>query len=199
MLKFCYTQAVKSYTSYFLGIPLPQKYLKEFEQLLADIHSIDSSIETVRPQTPHITIYYLNKQSQYVLEEINDAIKPFSNILNKVALKIEGFNYFTKDNPKVLFLDVKYPKALINFKNKVSEVLGKYSAADNNLPFRPHMTIGRIKTIQGQQSFKENGNEILARLERIRWSFKVNEIILYGVNSTKLTEHQEKLLTIPVK
>ena len=133
------------------------------------------------------------------MEEINDAIKPFSNILNKVALKIEGFNYFTKDNPKVLFLDVKYPKALINFKNKVSEVLGKYSAADNNLPFRPHMTIGRIKTIQGQQSFKENGNEILARLERIRWSFKVNEIILYGVDSTKSPEHQEKLLTISLR
>src|SRR5436189_4491765 len=107
MSKICYTQAMKSYTSCFLGIPLPQKYLKEFGRVSEDIRTIDSSIETVHPQTPHITIYYLNKQSQYVLEEINENIKPFNDILNKVTLTIGGFGYFTKDNPKVLFLDVK--------------------------------------------------------------------------------------------
>ena len=188
-----------SYTSYFLGIPLPQIYLKEFSQLLNEINTIDSSIETVHPQTPHVTIYYLNKQSQYALEEINSAIKPISDILNKAILPIGGFDYLTKDSPKVLFLDVKYSKALIDYRNKVSEVLGKYSASDNNLPFHPHMTVGRIKSIQGQKNFNKNRNEILARLEKIHWEFQINEIILYGVDSTKLPEHQEKLLIIPVK
>lgn len=190
---------MKSYTSYFLGIPLPQKYLKEFRLVLDDIRTIDSSIETVDPQTPHITIYYLNKQSQYVLEEINENIKPFNDILNKVALTIGGFDYFTKDNPKVLFLEIKYPKALINYRNKISRFLEKYSASDNNLPFHPHMTVGRIKSIQGQQSFNKNRNEILAILEKIHWEFKISEIILYGADSTKSPEHQEKLLTIPIK
>ena len=116
-----------------------------------------------------------------------------------MLLTIGGFNYFTKDNSKVLFLEVKYPKTLIDYKNKISEVLEKYSASDNNLPFHPHMTVGRIKSIQGQQSFNKNRNETLARLDRIHWEFEINEIILYGVDSTRSPEHQEKLLTIPVK
>jgi 2'-5' RNA ligase len=190
---------VKSYTSYFLGIPLTQKYLKEFGQLLDDIREIDSSIETVHPQTPHITLYYLNKQYQYLLNENNKKIQPLNEILKNLTLTIGGLDYFTKDSPKVLFLDVKYPKALIYYRNKVLEILERYSASDNILPFHPHMTVGRKKTIQGQQNFKENEKEIMARLEKIRWNFKINEIIIYGVDFTKSPEYQEKLLSFPVK
>ena len=189
---------MKSYTSYFLGIPLPQKYLKEFGQVLDYIRTIDSSIETVYPQTPHITIYYLNKQAEYILEEMNEELKPFSSILNKAILTIGGFNYFTKDDPKVLFLDVKYPKALIDLRNKISEVLGKYSALDNNLPFHPHMTIGRIKNIEGKQSFNKAKNKIMERLEKTHWELNISEIALYGADSTKSPEYQEKLITIPI-
>lgn len=190
---------MKNYTSCCLGIPLPQEYISEFDLLLRDIHIIDSSIEIVQPQTPHITIYYLNKQSQYLLEEIDKKIQPFTEILNGIALTIGGFGCFTKDNPKVLFLDVIYPKALIEYRNKVSEVLKEYGASDNSLPFNPHMTVGRINSIQAKQSLKKNEKEIVARLNRTRWGFEINEIALYGVDSTKSPEHQKKLLTNPVR
>ena len=165
---------MKSYTSCFLGIPLPQEYLREFGQLLNEIHRMDLSIETVQSQTPHITIYYLNQQSQHTLEEIKENIEPLSESLNRVTLTIGGFDHFTKDNPKVLFLDVKYPKAVIDYWNKVSEVLKEYSASDNNLPFHPHMTLGIIKTIQGQQNFKENKKEIIGILRNVSWDFKLS-------------------------
>lgn len=187
---------MKSYTSCFLGIPLPQEYLREFEQLLDDIHSLDFSIETVLPQTPHVTICYLNRQSQYSLEEINKKIQPFTESLNEIKLRIGGFGYFTEDNSRVLFLHVTYPKALIEYKNKVSEALREFSGIDNSLSFHPHMTIGRIKNALTQQSFKKNEEKLSLRLNSIHWDFKINEIVIYGVDSTKSPELQEKLLTI---
>src|SRR5260221_10279275 len=128
-----------TYTSCFLGIPLPQRYQKEFEQLLLDIQSIDPLIEIVQPLTPHITIYYLDKQSQYSLDEINQKIQSFTKDLSDTTLKTKGLGYFTQDNPHVLFLDVIYPKSLIEYKNNVSEIFKEYSASDNNLPFHPHV------------------------------------------------------------
>lgn len=198
MSELCYNQGVKSYTSCFLGIPLPQEYMNEFRQLLYDIHAIDPFIETAQSQTPHVTIYYLNMQSQYLLEEIDKKIQPFSDILNKTVFTIGGSGYFTNDNSKILFLDVTSSEALIDYRDKVSEVLKKYSASDNSLPFHPHVTVGRIKSIQKKESFKSK-EEIMARLNMVQWNFKLNEIALYGVDSTKSPEHQEKLLTIPVR
>lgn len=190
---------MRNYTSCFIGIPLEGEYINNFKQLLHDIHTIDPFIETVQSQTPHITIYYLNKQSQYLLEKINKKIQPFTEILSEITLTIGGFGYFTEDNPKVLFLDVMYPEALADYRNKISEVLEEYSGSDNSLLFHPHMTVGRINSTQAKESFKENEKEIVARLNRVHWEFKIKEIALYGVDSTKSPEHQEKLLTNPVR
>lgn len=61
---------MKVYTSCFIGIPLPDKYQKEFEALLKDINSICPSWELVDPKTPHITVFYLDKQSKNKLPDI---------------------------------------------------------------------------------------------------------------------------------
>lgn len=189
---------MKSYTSCFLGIPLPQEFMNKFKQLLHEIHVIDPFIETVEPRTPHITIYYLNQQSQYSLEEITKLVQLFAKNLRGSSLKVGEFNYFTQVNPKVLFLDVIYPESLTNFKNKISESLEEYSALDNTLPFYPHMTVGRIKDTQAQESFRKSKKKLALRLNEIHWDFTINEIALYGVDSAKSPEYQEKLITIPV-
>ena len=75
----------------------------------------------------------------------------------------------------------------------------KYRGSNNSFPFHPHMTVGRIKTTQAQESFKLSEKKLKLKLNTINWSFKVNELALYGVDSTKSPEHQEKLLTIPIE
>lgn len=190
---------MKKFTSCFLGIPLPQEFQQEFKQLLADIHSNNPHIEVVRPQTPHVTVYYLNKQSQFSLNEIKELVQLKMSIVKNIKIQISGFGCFFEENPKVLFLDVVYPMALTDFNKEISKLLRKYNASDNKLTSHPHMTIGRIKNKQAKESFKINEKNLKSRLNIINWDFQVKEIILYGVDSTESPERQEKLVTIPVK
>lgn len=189
---------MKNYTSCFLGIPLPQEYQKEFEQLLLDISLMFPELELVAFRTPHITIYYLDKQSKFALSEIKEVIKNKTNILVNLSLTVGGFGYFSENNPKVLFLEVNYPSALTDFNKEIVKTLIKYSALDNNLPFHPHVSLGRIKSIQAQENFKKVETNLKTKLSNIRWGFQIKELVLYGVDSTKSPEYQEKLLTIPV-
>lgn len=116
--------------------------------------------------------------------------------MSEIALEVRGLNYFTKDDPNVLFLDVVYPEALVDTRNKIAEALLPYHTSDKIFSFHPHLTVGRIKNTQAQKSFKVNEDRLTVKLNAIQWKFTITEIVLYGVDSTISPEHQEKLITI---
>lgn len=190
---------MKEYTSCFIGIPLPEKYQQDFERLLKDVSRIDPLAETTYPKTPHITGYYLDKQSQSSIPKIAEDVESKIGMLKSVELTVGGFGYFREDNPRVIFLNVQYPEALKEFNDVIIENLSAYKTPDNNLPFHPHMTVARLRTHRAQQSFKISKPKLALRLNEAGWTFPVTEVVLYGVDSTQNPQHQAKLIPIPVK
>lgn len=185
---------MNQFTSCFVGIPLPEKFQKEFEGLLKDINSLYPKWKTVYPKTPHITVYYLDKQSQHVLPSVVGIIQTKINILKNLVLTIKGFNYFTKENLRedIVFLDIIYPHPFADFNQILKIELNQYYSADNNLPFHPHITVARVKGLKDVSNIEN-------KIYKPNWKFPVTEIALYGVDSTKQPQHQEKLVSIPVK
>ncbi|OGE64270.1 2'-5' RNA ligase [Candidatus Daviesbacteria bacterium RIFCSPLOWO2_02_FULL_36_7] len=185
-----------SYTSYFIGIPMPEKYQQGFEDLQADVSQISPLFKTTHPKTPHITAYYLDKQTQSALPEIAESVKKYLEILNGVKLKVGGFGYFRGDDPKVLFLDVDYPEAFNEFNKIISKSLSVYYSSDKDLPFHPHITVAWVGDPKSQKAFKLYQSDLKSLLDKINWSFKITEVVLYGVDSTKKPEYLEKLITL---
>lgn len=190
---------MKDFSSYFIGIPLPQKYQQDFEDLQVDISQINPLFKTTYPKTPHITICYLGKQSQFALPSIAADVKKHLGILKGAKLRVGGFGYFGKNKPRVLFLDVQYPPQLHEFNKVISTSLSIYSAVDNNLPFHPHLTIAWVGAPKAQAVFKVSELELRSRLKKVSWTFDITEVVLYGVDSTKKPEYHEKLISIAVE
>ncbi len=190
---------MKDYSSYFIGVPLPQKHQQDFETIQTDIYQISPLFKTTHPKTPHITVCYLNKQSQSALPGIVEETKKHLRILKGAKLKVGGFGHFGEDKPRVLFVDVRYPPQLQEFNNVISKSLSIYTAADNDLPFHPHVTVALVGDPKAQIAFKASLMELTSRLKKANWTFDITELILYGVDSTKKPEYHEKLVTIAVK
>ncbi|MDO8486983.1 MAG: 2'-5' RNA ligase family protein [Candidatus Curtissbacteria bacterium] len=190
---------VKEYTSCFIGIPLPEEYQQDFESLLVDVSQIEPLLETTYPKTPHITGYYLDKQSQFKILNIAENVKSKIGLLKGVKLTVGGFGYFGGDDPKVIFLNVRYTEALKEFNDAMTGSLSEYCAPDNNLPSHPHMTVGRMRIPKVQQSFKKSVSILKNRLNKLSWTFPVTEVVLYGVDSTQSPQYQEKLISISVR
>lgn len=190
---------MNDYTSCFIGIPIPEKYHQSFENLLEGISQINPLFKPTYSITPHITVCYLDKQSQTDLPKIAENIKNYLKILKSVELKIGGFGYFREDNPKVLFLDVQYPKALQEFNKVIAKSLSIYSATDNNLPFHPHVTVAWVRDPEAQQAFRAYQSSLKDFMDEVNWSFEITEVALYGADSTKRPEYQEKLISLAVK
>ena len=190
---------MKKYTSCFIGIPLPKKYQQKFETLLKDVSDICPLLETSDPETPHITGYYLDEQSQFNIPAITKSVELTAGLLKDTELTVSNLDYFSKNNPKVLFINVLYPKDLKNFNQSVTKSLAKYYANDNDQPFHPHLTIARMNTPEAKKSFKESIPKLKTRLSKVVWKFPITELVLYGVDSTKYPQYQEKLISISIR
>lgn len=119
-------------------------------------------------------------------------------MLKNSEITVGGLGSFGGDDPRVLFLNVLYPKVLKEFNQSVTQLLEKYYAEDNALPFHPHMTVARITAPEAKQSFKGSISKLKNRLDEINWTFPITEVVLYGVDSTKHPEHHAKIIIIPI-
>lgn len=190
---------MKNYSSYFIGIPLPQKYQQDFEDLQADVSQISPLFKTTHPETPHITVYYLDKQSQSSLPGIIEDVKKHLEILKGAKLEVGGFGYFGEDKPRILFVDVQYPPKLKEFNKVISKSSSIYSAYDNSLPFHPHVTVAWVGDPKAQEAFKISRGELNSRLEKVSWIFDITEVVLYGVDTAKKPEYHERVITFAVR
>lgn len=106
-------------------MPLPDEYQKEFENLLDDIGKLYPNWKIVYPKTPHITVYYLDKQSQSVLPDIAGIVQTKKSVLKNLVLTVSGFDYFTKEDPRegIVFLDIAYPPEFVDFNREITDKL----------------------------------------------------------------------------
>ncbi len=185
---------IRVYTSFFIAIPLPEKYLDSFKILIKTIQLMYPDIPTVNPETPHLTLYYLIKEAEQDLNKINISVGKCIPLLKDAHLTVGGFNYFGQDQPKTLYLDAEYPDDLINFNQQLNIDLEKYSAHDNDLGFKPHLTVASVKDSVAQKKFQENKDEIAKLFNEVKWNFPITEIVLYGANSKSSPEIQEQLV-----
>lgn len=182
-----------------MGIPLPEEFQAAFEDLVERVKLITPKVETVYPKTPHITGYYLDVQENEKIPEIMKIIAEAAPILRTVTVTVGGADTFGGQEARVLFLDVQYPPQLLSFNAQLVKGLGTYYTEERNLPFHPHLTVGRIRTLEARTEFLEKRPELTKALGEVRWNFEINEVALYGKKPNSEGQHHEILRRFPVK
>lgn len=190
--------SMKDFSSYFIGIPLPTTFQKDYEALLNSVRLMSKNIEVVNSQTPHITIYYLAKFPTLIPSRVVEMLEPEVKSLVNSVVTVGKFDFFGGENPKTIFLDTKCPESLIPFRKTISKLLVNNSAQDNSMPFYPHMTIAKLKAENYKEEFISLQPKLKELLDCISWTFPITELVLYGADSTQSPEYQEKLAIIPV-
>lgn len=189
---------MRDFTSYFIGIPLPGEFQKDYEALLCQANVIDPNIKTVNPLTSHITVYYLDKFPTLIPAHTAELLKSKINLLANSQITVSGFGSFGGQNPKTLFLAILCPTELKQFRKSIFKILAKNSAQDNSMPFYPHMTIAVVKAENYEKNFIHFQPQLKALLDNVTWTFTITELVIYGVDSIQSPEYQEKLVVIPI-
>lgn len=187
---------MRQFTSYFLAVPLPATHFESYQKLLSSIKQKVPSLTLSKEDTLHITLFYLTRESEEAFDHIEKVVRDNLPILSGIDLTTSGINYFSAEDPKVVFLDVTYPNAVKEFSDILKEELADYAAKDNELPFHPHLTLAVAKDPKSREDVLENQSDLIKFGEEVNWQFRITELGVYGADSKETPEYQEKILSI---
>lgn len=185
-------------TSHFIWIELKAELFSDiFVNLYTYLkeNNIADCTHFQNPLSPHITLYYLDKDlKKNDIDEIKDYIKKFD--INK-PIYISSFNYFSRWewNRFVLFFTSNTDLPLKSYRDDLHKKYQRDFVEDNNFPFSPHITFLRIQDSEIYEKHRDNIEKIIKdELDKIKdIDLSSNKIFLYAVNSKFKEEIQVKM------
>lgn len=137
----------------------------------------DEKIRWVNPENMHLTLAFLGDNDD---ENINKVVE----IINKTVPEYNSFEISFKSlgvfknirQPQVIWIGIEAPESLYDLREKICAELKESGLYQDKKPFRPHLTLGRMKYLTSRDALsdilKSSGiHDLPAQI--------VNEIILY--------------------
>ena len=135
----------------FIAINLNQEIKKTLSRLIDELDMLDKGnkkIRWVKQEGMHLTIKFLGEISQEKALEIKNVLERISEKFKSFILKIKGTGRFPPGgkNPRVFWVGIEEEKTLFALQSQLEGEMEKLGFPREQRKFRPHLTLGRVKT-----------------------------------------------------
>jgi 2'-5' RNA ligase len=162
----------------FIGVPIEsQRVVQQVKTWREDELLNQNLLKWVKPENWHITLYFLGNQPislinvlQQVIEESFFGVQSFNALIN-------GIGVFPHErNAKVLWSGFDNLQPLVPAYFRMGELLKQHGITFSTLPFKPHLTLARIKSLDQTSSFES----FLKSWQQSEFGhIKIDRIVLY--------------------
>lgn len=152
-----------------------QKLLKQVSSFKEQFK--DDRINWVSDDNLHLTLRFIGNTTREQLYTLVDALEVFVESCSPFSFELKGCGYFNgKGKPRVLFVKVKELEQLKQMAEGIEKCVVSCGFQNELKPFRPHLTLGRIKYLENRNRFIA----VMDEMEVISYQHvEVSEFILY--------------------
>jgi RNA 2',3'-cyclic 3'-phosphodiesterase len=113
--------------------------------------TVRGEIRWVNPGGIHLTLKFFGSIPAGDVPAITDAIRPLTSVTRQFSLEIRSAGVFPNAaRPRVLWLGMGGETArLVSLQAQIDDILAGAGFPKEARPFRPHLTLARIKSPQG--------------------------------------------------
>lgn len=131
----------------FLAIPLAPYFGESVAPLIKKCRETWPEIRWVQPFQIHITLHFFGSLNSNEITLVSQCASPIANRTTPFAVFLQDIGGFPDlRHPKVIWMDVRGEvKTLCDLQEGLEERLRKTGFECERRPFRPHLTLGRIK------------------------------------------------------
>ncbi|MCA1759499.1 MAG: RNA 2',3'-cyclic phosphodiesterase [Bacteroidales bacterium] len=134
-------------------------------------------VKWVEPNNLHLTLKFLGDTFPSQVDEIGEELNQVSKQFSSFSFELEGLGYFkNKGMPRVLFANIKDGEVLQLVAAEINNRLVKLGFEPENRPFKPHLTLARIKFLKNKKAFYQ---AVEKYSETLFQSVNIDELIFY--------------------
>jgi RNA 2',3'-cyclic 3'-phosphodiesterase len=145
----------------FLAIELPGPILRKIGEVQGGLRSSRADVRWANPEAIHLTLKFFGNIEESRIDPILKSIEGPVRNTPSFSLKVRGVGAFPHlKNPRVIWIGlVDEREALTTLQKQIEIYLEKIGFQPEDRPFRPHLTLGRMKSSRGKE-------ELAGRMER---------------------------------
>lgn len=144
----------------FLAVPLPENVRAEIEdistRLQKGVQFTRSRPSWVNVHSIHLTLAFLGNTPQARVEPIREAAARVAAAFSPLRIEIKRLGVFPDwHHPRVLWAGMRErTHQLETMQRALSDALAPIGFQPDNKPFRPHLTLARIKSLTGIEALR---------------------------------------------
>lgn len=152
--------------------PVLQETMNDLKQKLAG-----EQVKWVEPNNLHLTLKFLGDTLPSQVDEIGEELNQAAKLFFAFTFRLEGLGFFkSRGMPRVLFVHINEGEVLQHLADEIDSRLAKLGYQPEKRPFKPHLTLARIKYLKNKKVFYE-------AVEKYRSTFmqttEINELVFY--------------------
>jgi len=132
----------------FIAIEIPKEIKDELHKLQNELRRAGAEVSWTRPENIHLTLRFLGEVGEYQLEELKRLCVETAAEFHSFKLQLKDTGYFPGfRNPRVLWVGLAgQVSAAGEVQKRLEEGLISIGFDQEDKPFKPHLTIGRVKS-----------------------------------------------------
>lgn len=156
----------------FVALNIPDDAKEKLFNIIYQLNQ-DKSLNWETKEKIHLTLKFVGDVEDELIPQIkNDLL--FLEEYKTQLLQITGFGFFFSYRvPRILWAGLKYSEELKSIAERLEDYFIRYGVEKENRPFKPHLTLMRIKNNPGESFINKFKN---SKFEPI--SFQSNSISL---------------------
>ncbi|MGD9977712.1 MAG: RNA 2',3'-cyclic phosphodiesterase [Bacteroidales bacterium] len=154
------------------------------------------SVKWVDPKLLHLTLLFLGDTPDHLIGKISISLAGRLVSHPVFSIAISGMGTFGNPKPRVIWLGVEPSVELQNLKFYVDEILLPFGFVDENYPYKPHLTLGRVNFLNDIRPIQEFMGEVK---ENVWQKVNVDRITFYRSTLTAAGPIYEPLKVIELK
>ncbi|HEV8197863.1 MAG TPA: RNA 2',3'-cyclic phosphodiesterase [Gemmatimonadales bacterium] len=130
----------------FVAVPLPPPALEEAAGLLRDMRALDWPVRWVKDDGLHISLKFFGEVTSDRVDAIEEMVQFATRGMRSMHLVPLGGGAFpSRQHPKVLRLELQSGADLELLQDRIERGGEQIGFAPEGRPFRPHITLGRVR------------------------------------------------------
>ena len=161
----------------FIAIPIPEPCKEVLAQMQRHLKVSDAEVRWTTIASIHLTLKFLGEVDPAVIPTMAGALGVISKKARPLELRLAGFGCFPNEkNPRVVWCGIQGDiDVLSHLQVGVETVCADFGFGPENRPFRPHLTLGRIKGRKNLRLLSES----IAKGSDLECGFRADSFNIY--------------------